>query len=177
MKYKTIDEATHAWAREFNCFPENMIVKLIKADPCDWHEVTRPVSGNRVCVFTPTRRQRGELGCIKSHDEESDLYCIEMDDGELVYANESGFEIDRDSYLPMWGYLWQFKDSVDNWWVEDGEGVRCLSECGFRVYESEEFGYFFGIDGFGYDFYHEHWIPLYKARGLKWADEQYEQEG
>ena len=30
------------------------------------------------------------------------------------------------------------------------------------------FGYFFGIDGAGYSFYEEHWIPLYKARGLQW---------
>ena len=45
-----------------------------------------------------------------------------------------------------------------------------MSECGFRIFESEEFGYFFGIDGAGYDFYEQHWLPLYKARGLKWHD-------
>ena len=45
-----------------------------------------------------------------------------------------------------------------------------LSECGFRVYESEEFGLFFGIDAAGFDFYEAYWIPLYRARGLQWHD-------
>lgn len=26
--------------------------------------------------------------------------------------------------------------------------------------------------GAGYSFYTEHWIPLYKARGLKWHDKE-----
>ena len=51
-----------------------------------------------------------------------------------------------------------------------------MADCGFRIYESEEFGYFFGIDGAGYSFYEEHWIPLYKQRGLQWhkTDEETE---
>ena len=36
-------------------------------------------------------------------------------------------------------------------------------------------GYFFGIDGAGYSFYEEHWIPLYKARGLQWHKENEEE--
>ena len=43
-----------------------------------------------------------------------------------------------------------------------------MSKCGFRIYKSYEFGCFFGIDGMGYDFYDEHWLPLYEARGLQW---------
>ena len=78
--------------------------------------------------------------------------------------------------LPMWGTLWQFGDSADDWWLEEGDGIRIMSECGFRIYEHEEFGYFFGIDGAGYDFYEAHWIPLYKARGLHWHDEEAMQE-
>ena len=34
------------------------------------------------------------------------------------------------------------------------------------------------MDGCGYDFYLEHWVPLYKARGLKWHDESlYDENG
>ena len=51
-----------------------------------------------------------------------------------------------------------------------------MSECGFRIYKHEEWGCFFGIDGAGYNFYDAHWIPLYKARGLKWHDEAAEKE-
>ena len=80
-------------------------------------------------------------------------------------------ESEYDDGLPMWGTMWSFGDSADDWWLEEKDGIKVMSECGFRIYEHEEYGYFFGIDGAGYDFYEAHWIPLYKARGLKWHDE------
>ena len=43
-----------------------------------------------------------------------------------------------------------------------------MSEYCFRIFEHDDFGYFFGIDDAGYDFYAAHWIPLYKARGVQW---------
>ena len=73
-------------------------------------------------------------------------------------------------FLPMWGTMWQFADCIDVEWMVNHDGSRALTDCGFRIYESDEFGYFFGIDGAGYDFYEEHWIPLYLARGLKWHE-------
>jgi hypothetical protein len=66
--------------------------------------------------------------------------------------------------------MWSFGDSADDYWLEEMDGIRIMSECGVRIFESEEFGYFFGIDGAGYDFYEASWIPLYKARGLQWHD-------
>lgn len=72
--------------------------------------------------------------------------------------------------LPMWGTMWSFGDACDDYWLEKLNGIEIMSKCGFRIYEHDEFGYFFGIDGAGYDFYTEHWIPLYKKRGLQWHD-------
>ena len=75
----------------------------------------------------------------------------------------------------MWGTMWSFGDSCDDWWLEEDNGIELMSQCGFRIYENEEFGYFFGIDGAGYDFYAEHWIQLYKARGLEWHETETEE--
>ena len=75
-------------------------------------------------------------------------------------------------YLPMWSTMWSFGDSEDDYWIEKGDGLELMAECGFRIYEQEDFGYLFGIDGAGYSFLHEHWIPLYKARGLRWHEEE-----
>ena len=81
-------------------------------------------------------------------------------------------ERDEDAgYLPMWGTMWSFGDSADDYWLEKGDGLELMAECGFRIYEQEDFGYLFGIDGAGYSFMDEHWIPLYKARGLHWHRE------
>ena len=68
--------------------------------------------------------------------------------------------------------MWLFGDSLDNYWLEEKDGITRMSQCGFRILESKEFGYFFGIDGAGYDFYESHWIPLYNEHGLKWHDTQ-----
>lgn len=73
--------------------------------------------------------------------------------------------------LPMWCTMWSFGSGVDEWWLEKYDGIRVMSECGFRVYYHEEWGYFFGIDGGGYDFYEAHWLPLYNRRGLQWHED------
>ena len=82
-------------------------------------------------------------------------------------------ERDEDAdYLPMWGTMWSFGDSADDYWLEKRGGLELMAECGFRIYEQEDFGYLFGIDGAGYSFMEAHWIPLYKARGLRWHREE-----
>lgn len=91
------------------------------------------------------------------------------DDWEEVTVFDEDDELD--DVLPMWGTMWSFGDSCDDYWLEEEDGIQKMSKCGFRIYHHEEWGWFFGIDGAGYDFYAEHWIPLYKARGLKWSDE------
>lgn len=75
-----------------------------------------------------------------------------------------------DDFLPMWSTMWTFGESLDEDWAR--ENIEIMQDCGFRVYENEDFGIIFGIDGAGYNFYENHWIPLYKARGLKWHDKE-----
>lgn len=166
----TINDATHEWVKEMNAFPYGMIERLMQQNPEEWREVTKSHSGDRVYVY-----ENEDYGEIKSYDEETEKYIVELDNGEVMYTFEDGMEKgDEYGYLPMWGTLWQFGDSIDDYWLEELDGIRLMSECGFRIYEHEEWGYFFGIDGAGYDFYEAHWIPLYKARGLKWHDEETE---
>lgn len=174
----TIYEATSEWVREMNAIQQGMIAKMMKSDIDEWTEVTAPKPGDQVYVYeVPEELDTLEHGGeIVSYDEESDLYCIELYDGKKVSAAAEDFEVEYDGYLPMWGTMWSFGDSADDYWLEEMGGIRIMSECGFRIYEHEEFGYFFGIDGAGYDFYEAHWIPLYKARGLQWHDPNAEKE-
>ena len=166
----TINDAAHEWVKEFNAFPHSMIAKLMECDIDSWHELTNKRSGDRVYCYDYNKY--GEVDC---YNEETEEYTVELDNGEIVQVAENDMEREDYDGLPMWGTLWQFGDSADDWWLEE-EGIRIMSECGFRVYEHDEWGYFFGIDGAGYDFYEAHWIPLYKARGLKWHDEAAEKE-
>lgn len=166
MKYETMKDATYAFVNEFNAFPQSMIEKLMSLEPDEWHEITPPATGNHVYIYDGG--DYGEIIDILTNEDEENIYRIEVDNGEIIEIVANGFEVIRDDLLPMWGTLWQFSDSCDNWWIEEDDGLQKMVECGFRIYQHDEWGYFFGIDGCGYDFYEAHWIPLYKARGLQW---------
>ena len=97
------------------------------------------------------------------------LMQLDLDDVREITPGRRDEDAD---YLPMWGTMWSFGDSADDYWLEEEDGLELMAECGFRIYEQEDFGYLFGIDGAGYSFMDEHWIPLYKARGLQWHREE-----
>lgn len=171
MKFDTIKEATQAWVREMNAIPMGVVEKLMGEDYEGVREITPPSLYDRVYIFRG--EYRGNCGRIESYDNVHEVYVVNLDDGGTVQVEEN--EFDREDYggLPMWGTMWAFGDSCDNWWLENG-GLQLMADCGFRIYEQEDYGYIFGIDGAGYDFYESHWIPLYKARGLHWHKKEEE---
>ena len=178
----TIRQAAEMWVHEMNAIPYDMIEKLYERDPCSWREITMPSISDSVYV---NGEGSGTIAGVKETDD-GKVYEVVLDESLLkdVYGDEfekpdrvdrlevpeAQIYVERDSLLPMWGTMWSFGDGADNWWLDEMGGVEIMSECGFRVYESDDFGYFFGIDGAGYDFYESHWVPLYKARGLQWHD-------
>ena len=163
MKYENKNEAAHAWVNEFDRVPYAVIEKLLKNNPDEVNEITPPTVGDRVYCF-----ECHEYGEITEAKEE---ITVELDNGETLTTSAEEVEVQRDDFLPMWGTLWAFSDSCDNYWIEELGGLQAMANCGFRVYEQEDYTYIFGIDGAGYDFYEAHWIPLYEARGLKWHNE------
>lgn len=167
----TKDAAVHKWVIEFNAFPTDMIETLMSVEPDDWREVTPPTIGDRVTVWNQNTYGTGEVISIDK-DGEPFEYEIEYDGGETVIVNAESIELENEGSLPMWGTMWQFSDICDEVWL--GNNLQTMSDCGFKIYESERWGYFFGIDGCGYSFYAEHWIPLYDARGLQWHDKEEE---
>ena len=164
----TVKEAAESWVQSFNAIPQSMIAKLMHNDPDEWLEVSSPLVGDVVHVYDLCAN--GEI--IKSYIQDDDrIYDIELFDSKLICSlPHHAFEVMYDFPLPMCGTMWSFNDSADNWWLEDGDGIVVMSNCGFRIFEHDEFGFFFGIDGIGYDYYEAHWIPLYNARGLLWHD-------
>lgn len=174
--YNTIRECAELWVSQMNAIPYGMIERLVSDCPDEWREVTYPAVGDRVYVYDlpdecDTLEHGGE---IESIDDEE--YHIKLDDGTCIETGRENFEVEYDGVLPMWGWMWQFSDSCDDWWLEERDGIEKMSECGFRVYVHDEFGYFFGIDSCGYSFFEAHWEPLYKARGLRWHNEAAEEE-
>lgn len=172
MLYETRLEACRAWVETFNAIPTPIIDKLQAHNEFEFQEVTLPTKHDRVYLFD--KRQEGE---IVGYDSDNKEYLIALDeDNSFVKAGyPDDFEVTSyEEPFPMWGTMWAFSDSIDNDWLSGEfltDGLRLMSDCGFRIYEQEDYGYVFGIDGAGYDFYEAHWLPLYKARGLKWDKE------
>ena len=162
-------EATEKWVGEFNAIPQGMIAKLWQANIDDMHELTNPRVGD--VVWSSSQQDAGEIVHIYDTGEpEADVrFGVEVETLSL-----DDIAVERDDRLPMWGTMWSFGDSCDNYWLEEQDGIQVMSDHGFRIYEHEEFGYFFGIDGAGYNFYDQHWVPLYEARGLQWHDKEVE---
>ena len=126
VEYRTIRDAAEAWVREMNAIPQGMIQDLMSLHSYDWMEVTKPSTGDRVYVYEIPDEVDSTTheGKVKSYNDESELYCIELDDGKLVSAEADDFEVEYDGSLPMWGTMWSFGDSCDDWWLEEDDGIR-----------------------------------------------------
>jgi len=72
--------------------------------------------------------------------------------------------------LPAWGKVFSPNDSFNADWIR--RNASDIAELGITVYETDEIGVYLGIDGAGYNFYEEHWIPLYDLRGLRWHEQE-----
>lgn len=161
----TLLEATQHWVYGFNAIPTAMLARLMAQNPEEWEEVTIPTIGDTVFVYDEDTN--GEITAQIEYG-----YQILLDNGTDIIATVDDFMLVQPDILPCWGTMWSFSEGVDEYWLEKGAGLTALSECGFRVFYHEDFGYYFGIDGAGYDFYEAHWIPLYMARGLQWHNQE-----
>lgn len=143
---ESIRKATQKWVRGFNAIPQTLIQKVYPN-----------MEGLEILV---TKRECCNCGGTEfEENEEGELVCASC--GELA---EGGTTERYD--LPMWGTMWTFEERLDDDWAR--ENLEVLRECRFWVYDSDDLGILIGIDGAGYDFYENHWMPLYKARGLQW---------
>lgn len=146
------------WVNGFNAVPTRMIEKLWKAYPYDWCEVTCPVKGDRVYVF-----ETGS-GEVIDFCHNNRFYKVRLDNGLIWRGRADLMEIDDNTRTLLWKTVWSFSDSLDNDWIDWRDGIQTMSRCGFRIFKSFEFGYFFGIDETVYKFCDQLWILLYKAR-------------
>jgi hypothetical protein len=162
-------EACEEWVNGFNAIPLALIEKAYGEDIDAVSELTLPAVGDNCSLYSSCRfTEYAEVKAVNYEEREAVLEI----DGDDVTISFDEFEVVRNGFFPMWGTLWTFGDSCDEYWVTDMNGLAKMTECGFRVYQSEELGIFFGIDGAGYSFYDQHWLPLYNARGLQWHDKE-----
>jgi len=157
-----LENAVHRWINGFNEIPDSAFDKLVNCSGGEITEITPVTKGSR--VYVSCKDMCGEIVGISDNG----VYKVKLDEtSEIIEAARENITLEHDSILPMWGSIWSFHDCADMW-LDDEENRKKMAACGFRIYKQEDYGYIFGIDGAGYDFYEAHWLPLYKACGLKW---------
>ena len=136
IKGMTINDAAHKWVGEFNAISQGMIERLMRAAPDEWEELTLPRAGSRVHVFDlPDSCDTLEhLGEIVAYAADLDKYRVDLDGGPSILVEPDNLEVVDEDTLPMWGTMWSFGDSCDNYWLEYADGIRVMSDCGFRIY-------------------------------------------
>jgi hypothetical protein len=168
MSKLSLKDAVRQWVGEFNAIPQSLIEKAYNFDEIYEMELT-PMPKKYECDTCQEEFDKDFFENDANENEYGDKLCPTCDDTDAYIVEEDDHE-NHEFGLPMWGTMWSFGNSLDDVWAKGNLDI--LAECGFKVYESDEIGVFIGINGAGYDFYESHWTPLYKARGLRWHNEE-----
>ncbi len=170
----TIREATEAWVKEWDFIQAGLIQDAINGKEYVWNELTPLTAGDSVCFWDGTNLKDETYdgyGEIEKIDNEKVVVRVSST-GDKVVVDKGRVEVEGREWFPAWYILFQPKDNTDEYFIR--ENLQKVADCGFRIYEHDDYGIYLGIDGAGYDFYEAHWIPLYRSRGLQWHDERTE---
>lgn len=165
-----------------NAVDTGMIAALMALDPTTWKEITTPSMNMPVVVYDGDDEIEGVVSQIVFDSQTGEVaYGIDIGESEDVYCDGSMVDVTFDDLLPDHPYMFSTKsnvcaendtehllpiDSMTPWLINGG--VNIMSECGFRVFESTEFGIFFGCDR---DDWEQCWELLYEALTTSESDD------
>lgn len=125
----TVKDAAQEWVNGFNAIPYAVIEKICNHDIDSIYELTKDREGDY--IYSYKHNDMGEIEeILKDH-------IIATIDGRKVKLKSNEYTVEHDSFLPMWGTLWTFGEWLDENWAK--ENLRTISNCGFRIYEQEDF--------------------------------------
>lgn len=167
-----IRQATERWVGQMDAIPNGLLDKAYYSNGFPEEDQIEELTPKKMVYICSECREEFDEEYYNQDDirnEDDEPECSNEDCDGIIEHEEDEDENREHGLLPMWGWLWS-PENIDQEWIKDN--LQKVSDCGFRIYDTEDCGILLGIDGAGYDFYEDHWIPLYKARGLKWHDEE-----
>lgn len=141
LKSLTIKEATKLWIeRDMIEIPLSVVQKLQEyANYNDFNEITPIITGDT--VFCCKYQTYGEVIDIVANEKGIEIIKIELQNGEIFETSRMTLLKEYDDILPMWGSMWSFKSIFDQEWLNDDDNKLLMTKCGFRIYDSEDYGY------------------------------------
>jgi hypothetical protein len=184
-RYQFIREvAVEFVSREFNNIPNVLFEKACEVvynnGGCSDEVLELIDSPSRCCSYCDEEVEQGELiecNCEDDCECELDPTAPEYEDKHHWKCDSCGHtseveEIAWEDLAPKgsdlaWPAAWG-----TSFWSLSNDVRNNAAECGFLVFEPKDFsGTILCIDGAGYDFYDQHWIPLYLALGYTWHEQ------
>lgn len=108
-------------------------------------------------------------GTVAEADEAVEERALEIDKQD--YVDEDG-DLEEDSYIEAVREAWRDRgmDRSDEVALLGFAGWERVGDTGFFAREID--GHLvLGVHGYGYNFLDQHWIPLYRAFGLRWHEQ------
>lgn len=138
-----------------------------------WQEITSPLVGD-IVALSPDYDDILDSGygkIIYAHDDGE--YTIVTLDDELLMLTANEFEVVRDGekVLPNFCEMWNLKTHAIREWLFDGDGVRIMTELGFRIYYHKSHGFWAGVEvGKEFNIIKDYWMPLNEMVGKTWGE-------
>lgn len=153
-------EDVHAFVNNMEFIPQSVFVKLQAYDD-SVNEVTPPALNETVWYVGEGKGKEAEV-IETSRSGFKELYTVKTNDGVEHIASTDDLEPIRDDFFPMWGTMFVPED-LDQMRMRNNKDniMQKIADIGFRIYDTEDFGYVLGIDAAGFDFYERYWFPLY----------------
>lgn len=169
-RYPFIKRATEQFVqRDVDMIPSVLFEELAKLRE-DQDAVLQLIDGGgKVCPNCGYEVEAGDA-ILDDEGDETDEYAWQCDSCE--HNNETDDVTYAD--LPAQGAVHGWPGAHGTcFWVRSEAIARHAADAGFLVYEPVDFdGAILAIDGGGYDFYDQHWIPLYLSLGFKWHEQE-----
>lgn len=159
ISLKTIEDAAKFWInRDWSMIPNSLIERAFRDNQEDLNLIAGGARKSDCHDADVTR-----VDCSNDEDTDREFFyrCEECNE-----ECETHWQGPVHAWPAAWGTMFRPEDDQD--WIRSHADE--IADLGFMVYDSDETGVILGIDGAGYDFYADHWIPLYKLRGFEWHD-------
>lgn len=182
-RYQLVLEQTrHFVQREFDMIPSVLFTELAGLREDDGYDATLRLVGDnsRKCCYCEEEVEQGQpIECNCDDDNcECELDPVEYDGKHHWVCEACGHNavMTGEAYEDL-----ELRGAVHAWpgahgtcfWTTNEQAAEKAAECGFLVYEAQDFqGYVLAVDGGGYDFYEAHWVPLYLALGYTWHERE-----
>lgn len=162
LEFKTErEQAEYYFNREFSSIPLDLLEQGQRGSL--FKDIQIPSTKILVQEFFDDRGNEKELK--KEYRQEKGIKVKDFDEEDFIDWIKENDEFDSwrcdKNWYPMWGTVF----GCDEFWVDsEYSNVDKLYELGIGVI-SNDYGDYLFIAGAGYDFYEEHWIPLFKMIG------------